>query len=430
VPGLASGAGAAQAVPNQVQASRCPGQNAEVEQAVDGRFVYELWIGCGGIGFARSTDGGAHFGPSLTVPGSTITNAPHSSSWDPAITLGPRGTVYAAFMVYDSRTRASTPVVAASFDHGVTFPQVSVLPIPRFTDPEGNWGDRDFIAVAPGGKVYLTWDYGPSASEVKYICPPGGSCGFGAGDLNVVVQTSSDGGRTWTPLRSITPGFPTAGSDSAPLLVQPDGTVDVLYQRYLTAPRTLKLSDAHEYFTSSSDGGRSWSTPVLVGGAAGSMNDSEWWIDGDLAIDGGDNLYATWDTQSSNQDVGWVSTSSDGGLRWSPPVAAMPANGTAEELMEVTGALPGRAWVAWQTVTAKGYATLLRPYDMAKGWLAPAIQVSTSYGDPKIWPGDTFGITFEPAQQRGPGTLTLSWGSAIIGHRHSEIYASVVPARA
>src|SRR5580658_9445879 len=35
--------------------------SAEVEQAVDptqSKYVYEAWIGCGGIGFARSTDGG------------------------------------------------------------------------------------------------------------------------------------------------------------------------------------------------------------------------------------------------------------------------------------------------------------------------------------------------------------------------------------
>jgi hypothetical protein len=430
LPGLVPGANAAQVVPAQVQVSHCPGQNAEVEQAVDGRYVYELWIGCRGIGFARSTDRGARFGPSITVPGSTIANAPRSSAWDPAITVGRGGAVYAAFMVYDSRNRASTPVVAASFDHGVTFPQFSVLPIPKITDPNGNWGDRDFIAVAPSGKVYVTWDYGPSATEVKYVCSPTGSCGFSAGDLNAVVQTSSDSGKTWTSLRPISPGFPAAGADSAPILVQPDGTVDVLYQGYLTAPATLRLSDGHEYFSRSTDGGRSWSAPVVVGGAVGTMNDTEWWIDGDLSIDGGDNLYATWDTQSPLPDEGWVSTSSDGGRHWSRPVAPMPAHGTAEQLTEVSGGLPGQAWVAWQTpATPQGYATYLRAYSMAKGWLGPATQVSTSYGNPKVWPGDTFGITFKPAPLGGPGTVTLSWGSAIAGHTNSEIYATVVPAK-
>lgn len=40
------------------------GGSAEVEQAVDptqSKYVYEAWIGCQGIGFARSTDGGVRF---------------------------------------------------------------------------------------------------------------------------------------------------------------------------------------------------------------------------------------------------------------------------------------------------------------------------------------------------------------------------------
>jgi hypothetical protein len=40
-----------------VQVSRCGGQNAEVVQAVDHSWVYELWIGCGGIGFGRRAAG-------------------------------------------------------------------------------------------------------------------------------------------------------------------------------------------------------------------------------------------------------------------------------------------------------------------------------------------------------------------------------------
>src|SRR5215472_8558124 len=48
----------------------CAGQNAEAEQAVDGRYLYVVWIGCNGIGFARSTDDGRSFGKPVTVPGS------------------------------------------------------------------------------------------------------------------------------------------------------------------------------------------------------------------------------------------------------------------------------------------------------------------------------------------------------------------------
>src|SRR5207244_6006420 len=50
----------------------CSSQNAEVKQAVDPRlgYVYEEWMGCRGIAFARSTDGGATFQTPISVPGS------------------------------------------------------------------------------------------------------------------------------------------------------------------------------------------------------------------------------------------------------------------------------------------------------------------------------------------------------------------------
>src|SRR5205823_4556343 len=81
----------------------------------------------------------------LSVPGSVGSNY---NSWDPAVAVGADGTVYAVFML----TRASQwyPVVAASFDHGRTFTQVTRLIPP---DPH-NWGDRPFIAVGPDNSVY------------------------------------------------------------------------------------------------------------------------------------------------------------------------------------------------------------------------------------------------------------------------------------
>ena len=124
----------------------CAGQNAEVEQAVDQTrgYVYELWMGCGGIAFARSTDGGAHFGKPISVPGSVGSN---TNVWDPAVTVAPDGTVYAAFMI--AHGSQWYPVVAASFDHGVTFPQVSSLVPPDAK----NWGDpkKSLRHKDPGG---------------------------------------------------------------------------------------------------------------------------------------------------------------------------------------------------------------------------------------------------------------------------------------
>jgi hypothetical protein len=202
--------------------SACGGQNAEVEQAVDAKlgYVYEEWMGCTGIGFARSTDGGRTWDAPVNLPHT----GSDKNSWDPAVAVAPDGTVYASFMV--SRGGQYYPVVDASFDHGASFTQSSSLVPP---DPK-NWGDRDFIAVGPDGTVYVTWDYGPERTSLTYICAANGSCAFATGDLNVVMQKSTDGGKTWSTMSHISPGFPASGGDSAPLVVEPDGRIDVLYQ--------------------------------------------------------------------------------------------------------------------------------------------------------------------------------------------------------
>jgi hypothetical protein len=402
--------------------SICAGQNAEVEQGVDAKlgYVYEAWMGCKGIAFARSTDGGRSFGTPVSVPGSVGSNF---NAWDPALAVAPDGTVYVAFM----RAKASQwyPVVAASFNHGASFPQVSSLIPPD----QKNWGDRDFIAVGPDGTVYVTWDYGPERTSVSYICTTGGSCAFATGDLNVVLQKSTDRGKTWSRMSHISPGFPASGGDSAPLVVQPDGRIDVLYQGYqITDTSTYAMNPAYSYFTSSTDQGATWSAPVKVGPQGGTMSLAEWWIDGDISVDAAGNLYATWDTQGTNsdgrpEDIGWLSYSTDGGTHWSAPLQAPADTLNVPHIMEVTGAGDGTADVAWLSDSnPNGYAEYLRAFSVKTGWLSRPTVVSTQFGDASVWPGDTFGIS-----ALSPDRIALSWGSATpTAKKKSEIWATEV----
>jgi hypothetical protein len=425
--GAASGttvaAGATYSVGPISDVSTCGGQNAEVEQAVDAKlgYVYEDWMGCKGIAFARSTDGGRTWDAPVNVPGTVGSNL---NTWDPAIAVAPDGTVYVSFML--SRNGQYYPVVDASFDHGVTFSQTSSLVPP---DPK-NWGDRDFIAVGPDGTVYVTWDYGPERTSLTYICASNGSCAFATGDLNVVLQKSTDGGKTWSTMSYISPGFPASGGDSAPLVVEPNGRIDVLYQGYqITNPTTYTMSPAYSYFTSSTDGGATWSAPVAVGPQAGTMSLSEWWIDGDLGIDAAGNLYATWDTQGTNpdgsaNDVGWLSFSTDHGTRWSAPVQVPPDRLNVPHIMEVAGGGSGVAYVSWlSTSNPAGYALYLRTFSVTRGWLSGPEQVSTGYGDSSVWPGDTTGLS-----TLSPNEVVASWGSDVsaLSGKQSEIYAANV----
>jgi hypothetical protein len=394
----------------------CSGQNAEVLQAVDRTlgYVYESWMGCRGIAFARSTDGGRTFDTPISVPGSVGSNV---NVWDPVVTVAGDGTVYAGFMI--AKAGEWYPVVATSFDHGVSFPQVASLAPPV----QKNWGDRPFLAAGADGVVYVTWDYGPERTSVTFICATAGSCAFATGDLNVVIQKSTDHGKSWGPIIPVSPGFPSSGGDSAPLFVEANGRIDLTYQGYhITNTTTYTMDPANTYFTSSSDGGSTWSKPVLLGPPDLTMSLSEWWIDGAFSTDSAGNLYATWDTQGS-EDAGWLSFSTDHGKHWSALVRVTGSDGNAVHIMEVAGGGSGVAYVSWLTDASGAYQQFVRPYSITKGWLAGPILVSTRSGDVSVWPGDTTGIS-----ALSDNRIVMSWGSAVLVNNQprAQIFSSVV----
>jgi hypothetical protein len=384
----------------------CAGQNAEVEQAVDYPYVYEAWIGCGGIGFARSADGGRSFGHPLRVPDSAghgiwrIGPAYlHTSGWDPAVTVAPDGTVYVSYMT--RRRPYMHPVVAASTDHGASFTRVAQVMPPA--QPKINWGDRGFIAVARDGTIYLTWTYGQSARQIL----------TGHGHAGVVMQKSADGGRTWSRIAPVSPRY--LGYAIAHLLVEPSGRVDV-----------LMWAGHHDYFTSSADGGRSWSHPVAVQPGAGRIDSPPvYWIDTALGIDAAGTLYATWDTQRPGGDIGWVSYSTNHGRTWSAAHRVTPDHDNAGHLMAVAGGQPGIAYLGWLSPHARrGFAQYLRPFSVRRGWLSAPVRVSRKFGAPAVWPGDTIGISVLPRGHGRPRVM-VSWGSAV-SRQSSQIWAASV----
>jgi hypothetical protein len=403
----------------------CPGGTGDIAEAVDRTrdYVYTEFEGCdhgNGIGFVRSTNGGRSFTPPVALPFS-------GGGWDPSVAVGPHGILYAAFMKgFEHRTY---PVIDVSRDFGRTFAvEQSLKPRNR-----RNWGDADYITVTPGGTLYVAWGYGPSNAEVKWRCSPTGDCWAYRGDLNVAVQSSTDEAKTFTPISIVNPGYPDGGDDEGDVTVAPNGAVDVLYQGYKVMDRkTLTLAHGYEYFTTSTDGGRKWSAPVVVGASAGQMTINMWWDDGYITTGPGGYLYATWDTQGTagghKTDIGWVSFSPDGGRTWSAPVQATPDHKNVPHITEATGAGPGRAYVAWASPSdPRGWALYARLFSVSArggfgGWLSGAARISRRFGQPNDLNTDTFGIaTFSPA------SLVFSWGSAIPGsHGNPSVFAAPV----
>ena len=392
----------------------CGGASAEVDEATWHQDVYAAWIcevGGPSIAFARSADAGKTWSTPVNMPGSR-------GAWDPAVAVAPDGALYVSFM---NRNQAhSFPVVDVSRDQGKTFPRhVNVPPAPM-----GNWGDRDFITAGPHGLAYLTWDYAPTGKYLRVICAAGGSCSFGAGELNAVIQRSTNYGRTWGPIMHVSPGFPAGGADLAPLLIGPGGRIDVVYQALsVTNKKTMALGPGHEYFTSSGNGGKTWTRPVVLGPHAGTESIEGWWIDGAIAADAAGNLYATWDTQARARDTGWLSYSTNGGKAWSAPVRVTPDSTTAPHIVQSAGGARGIDYVGWLSDSSpRGYAQYLRVFQIGRGWLDAPVQVSRQFGAKSVWPGDTFGIATLPGT-RTP-QLVLTWGSGVSAG--SNIYAAKV----
>ena len=393
----------------------CTGQNREAEQAVDtthGNYVYEAWIGCSGIGFARSTDGGNTFSAPFKLHGSV-------GAWDPTVAVAPDGTVYVG---YNSKsTTQYYPVVMASFDNGQSFPQSTSLLPPN----TGNWGDRVFLATDSAGTVYATWDYGPDYSLIKLLCTRGGSCSYSAGDLNEVMQTSTDRGLTFGPMTYVSPGYPAGGAIAAPMIIEPDGQIDTYYMHQnVVNTLTDTLAPGNGQFTDSVDGGQSWSAPLNLARRVGTTSLRTWWVDGSIGMDTAGNLYATFDTQGKNpngthNDIAWLTYSTDHGATWSAPIQAVPDTLNVPHMIEVVGGGSGIAYVAWLSPSnSQGWALYLRTYSITSGWLSDPFTVSQQYGSSAIWPGDTFGIS-----TLGTNSLVLSWGSAVGGSTDSSIFA-------
>ena len=156
------------------------------------------------------------------------------------------------------------------------------------------------------------------------------------------------------------------------------------------------------------------------------MSDAEWWTDGDIGIDAGGNLYATWDTQSAPAatDTGWLSVSTDHGRTWSAPEQVAGQRHDVPHITEVVGGPAGFAYIAWMTdCCGRGYATYVRAFRIGAGWVTRALRVSDGLGDPGVYPGDTFGLS-----SWAVGRVVLSWGSAVEPGTTAEVYAASVTA--
>ena len=213
-------------------------------------------------------------------------------------------------------------VAGYSFDGGTTWGETT-LPFSRCA-PGGapyNRASDPWVSIGPDGMAY--------ANAISFEA---------ASNRNAVLAaTSSDGGQTWTNLKTVV-AYETNGgqfsTDKNSITANPV-QAGVAYSVWDTLISKTDRPDDHPhtsaytgpaYFSRTTDGGKTWSTPQVI-----FATDQQNQTIGNIIVadprNGGNTIYdfASWivhpNSAANTQTVAAVVKSTDGGLTWGVPVA-------------------------------------------------------------------------------------------------------------
>lgn len=270
--------------------------------------------------------------------------------------------------------------VSISDDHGGSWYD-PVLAVAKngyiFNDKEDLWADRN-PASPFFGRVYLTW--------TQFRDPSGAA-------EPVMFSYSADGGLTWSAPNqlSIAQNYAFGGRQGSVVRSGPDGTVYALWE-------DSDLNGYKHVLQTSSDGGRTWSKTMTIAyniDIAAAIPGANFRTDS-FASAGVDpvngTVYAAWSSAATGSGRIVVSRSTDRGRTWSTPVPVSTAREGYAFFQGLDVAQGGRVDIGYQALVAKnpttygtGNAAIDSYYvsstDGGRTWSAP-VRVSSASSDP------------------------------------------------
>src|SRR6267142_2082377 len=164
----------------------------------------------------------------------------------------------------------------------------------QFSTPKNVSNNSDFsftpqLAVDLGGNIYVVWEDDTNTNS------------------NILFSRSTDGGTFSAPKGvSNSAGF----SFNPRIAVDSGGTINVVWQ---DSPDFYRTSNV--FFSRSSDGGITFSTPMNLSGTS----NSAFYSTPQIAVHNAGNISVVWESDTGNLAI-WFSGSSDGGATFSSPM--------------------------------------------------------------------------------------------------------------
>lgn len=159
------------------------------------------------------------------------------------------------------------------------------------------------------------------------------------GSADIYYSSSNDGGRTWTERLDV---HPTTGVSTRPrVVVEKNGAIDVVW-----TDTAYGVFNPDIYFTRSTDGGRTWLTPLNISQTPGASRDPQ------LAIGPDDTIhvvFADTPSDSASRDI-YYTYSKDGGKTWAKDRSLENVSSTPSDSSEPSLAVSqdGIVHVAWK----------------------------------------------------------------------------------
>jgi len=221
---------------------------------------------------------------------------------------------------------------------------------------------------------------------------------YDGGASNIGWATSTDGGAAWT--HGFLPNTTVYANGTLSRISDPSVAYDAKHAAWIV--NTLGIENLGQSILAhrSTDGGLTWSNPILIDGPQSGFDKN--WIacDNSAASPYYGNCYVSWD-DANNGGLIYVSVSSDGGVTWSAPTFGPGSSGLGVQPL----ALPdGAVVIPFLGFDNRMY--VIRSTDGGATWSAPIIITQVASHNVA---GNLRTAALPSAEMDGSGRIYLVW---------------------